>query len=75
MMDIGHPSLLKSKFLKRINSGEDPNTVAQEEIPKWVYINQVKKDGSKISVEIEELKIRREKEVQKFIEPVEDLED
>lgn len=33
--NLGQGNLGSSNLLKRLNAGEDPNTVAREELPKW----------------------------------------
>ena len=33
--NLGEGHLADSTLLKRLNAGENPNTVAQEELPKW----------------------------------------
>jgi len=55
--NCGVGALEESTLRKRLNKGEDPNTVAREELPKWV------KAGSKTLPGLVE---RREKEVELF---------
>ena len=35
--NLGCGALQSSTLLKRLNAGENPNTVAAQEMPKWVY--------------------------------------
>ena len=55
--NCGIGALEESTLRKRLNKGEDPNTVAREELPKWV------KAGSKTLPGLVE---RRKKEVELF---------
>ncbi len=43
--DIGPTNFIKSKFLERLNSGEDPVKVAEEEMYKWVYVTIIGSNG------------------------------
>lgn len=55
--DIGLQKFKTCNVVKRINSGENPNTVAAEELPKW------NKDNGKV---LEKLNRRRSAEVELF---------
>ncbi|KAF9449595.1 glycoside hydrolase family 24 protein [Macrolepiota fuliginosa MF-IS2] len=35
--NVGCPNAQSSTLIARLNAGDDPNTVAAEELPKWVY--------------------------------------
>jgi lysozyme len=61
----GLKALESSTLLKRLNAGEDPNKVVDEEFPKWrcITLPSGEKEISKGIVE------RRNKEIAKFKEP------
>ena len=56
--NVGAGALLDSTLRRRLNSGEDPNRVAKEEIPRW------NKAGGKV---LEGLARRREDELKLFL--------
>ena len=64
VFNIGGDAFKKSTLLKRLNSKEDPNNVAKEELPRWN-----KGDGRVL----EGLKRRRNAEVDLFIAPAPEL--
>ena len=43
--NVGCGNLQSSTLLRRLNAGENPNTVATQELPRWVYANGVKLNG------------------------------
>ena len=43
--NLGCGALQSSTLLRRLNAGEDPNTVAAQEFPRWVYAAGVKLAG------------------------------
>ncbi len=50
----------ESTLLRRLNNGEDPNTVAREELPKWDKVTIGKdKNGEKIKKVLNGLVKRR----------------
>ena len=34
---MGAGAIADSQLISRLNDGEEPNTVVEEELPKWVY--------------------------------------
>ena len=58
--NVGAGALLDSTLRRRLNSGEDPNRVAKEELPRW------NKAGGKV---LEGLARRREDELKLFLTP------
>jgi lysozyme len=58
--NVGAGALLDSTLRRRLNSGEDPNRVAKEELPRW------NKAGGKV---LEGLARRREDELKLFLSP------
>ncbi|KAF9887515.1 hypothetical protein FE257_010093 [Aspergillus nanangensis] len=55
--NVGTGGVASSTLAKRLNAGEDPDTVASEELPKWVYAGSSPSEG---------LKRRRAAEVELF---------
>ncbi|KAI9368395.1 lysozyme-like domain-containing protein [Aspergillus egyptiacus] len=55
--NVGAGNVEASALVDRLNAGEDPNTVAEEELPKWKYSN------GEVSAGLER---RREAEVELF---------
>ncbi|KAG2415567.1 hypothetical protein HFD88_006758 [Aspergillus terreus] len=45
--NVGTGAVAESTLAKRLNNGEDPDTVAEEELPKWVYANGAPSEGLK----------------------------
>ena len=43
--NLGCGAFQGSTLLRRLNAGENPNTVASQEMPRWVYANGVKLPG------------------------------
>ena len=43
--NLGCGAFQGSTLLRRLNAGEDPNTVVAQELPRWVYANGVKLPG------------------------------
>ena len=43
---IGRSNFIRSKFLQRLNSGEDPIKVAEHEMIKWARINETGPNGN-----------------------------
>ena len=43
--NVGCGNFQSSTLLRRLNAGEPPNTVATQELPRWVYANGVKLAG------------------------------
>jgi lysozyme len=62
----GAGNFMKSALLKRLNNGEDPNTVAEQELPRWKYAAD-KKTGK--SVVWKGLVNRRQAEIELFQTP------
>ena len=58
--NVGAGALFDSTLRRRLNSGEDPNRVAREELPRW------NKAGGKV---LEGLARRREDELKLFLTP------
>ena len=58
--NVGAGALLDSTLRRRLNSGEDPNRVAKDELPRW------NKAGGKV---LEGLARRREDELKLFLTP------
>jgi lysozyme len=58
--NVGAGALFDSTLRRRLNSGEDPNRVAKEELPRW------NKAGGKV---LEGLARRREDELKLFLTP------
>ena len=61
----GVEELAKSLLLKRLNSGEDPNTVAREEMPRYRYVGSIE-NGKTVKTLLNGLVRRRNAEVQHF---------
>jgi lysozyme len=55
--NVGAGAVAESTLAARLNAGEDPNTVAEEELIKWVYANGEVSEG---------LKRRRNAEIELF---------
>ncbi len=66
--DIGRTNFIKSKFLQRLNSGEDPVKVAEKEMFKWVYVTEIGPNGQQKEVLNESLNKQRMRELAKFKE-------
>ncbi|KAL2817911.1 lysozyme-like domain-containing protein [Aspergillus cavernicola] len=56
--NVGTGAVANSTLVSRLNAGEDPDTVAEEELPKWKYSNGEVSAG---------LLRRREAEVELFL--------
>jgi GH24 family phage-related lysozyme (muramidase) len=65
--NMGLENLAGSDLLKCLNNGEDPNTVAKREFPKWVKVTERDENRKVIKAEtLDGLVERRKNEVERF---------
>jgi GH24 family phage-related lysozyme (muramidase) len=65
--NMGLENLAGSDLLKCLNDGEDPNTVAKREFPKWVVVKKRDENGKVINAKtLLGLVERRKNEVKRF---------